>query len=117
MTWQKALPVITSIGIILLVAALRDRSRVVAAIIATMPINVPLALWVVASGSNQDVLVTVDFMRSVLISLIPSTAWLVIVFLAIRAGWSLWLAIGAGYGMWVVLIAAMFWLGWLTWPK
>jgi hypothetical protein len=28
----------------------------------------------------------------------------------------MWQAIGAGYGVWVVLIAIMFWLGWLTVP-
>ena len=47
MNVQKLLPVATSIGIIVLVAILRERSRTLAAIFATMPINMPLAIWAV----------------------------------------------------------------------
>jgi hypothetical protein len=44
MSLPKTLPVLTSIAVILLVAVLRERSRTVAALLATMPINIPLAL-------------------------------------------------------------------------
>lgn len=115
--WPKIIPVVTSIAVILLVAALRERSRALAAVLATMPINIPLALWVVSSGSNNDTQIMADFARSLLITLIPSWAWLLVVFVAIRAGWNLWLAIGAGYGVWAMLIAILFWLGILVWPK
>jgi len=117
MTWQKAFPVLASILILLLVAALRDRSRAVAAVLATMPINVPLALWVVSSGSNNDTQAMSDFVRSLFISLIPSFIWLAIVFVALRAGWSLGASIGAGYGVWVILIGILFRLGILAMPK
>ena len=117
MNFQKTLPVLTSIGLILLVALLRDRSRALAAVLATMPINVPLALWVVASGSNHDPQVMASFVRSLIISLIPSFIWLGVVFMAIRAGWNLWVAIGAGYGVWAVLIVGLFWLRLLELPK
>ena len=117
MTLQKAFPVLTSILIILFVAALRDRSRAVAAVLATMPINVPLALWVVSSGSNNDPQAMSDFVRSLLISLVPSFIWLVIVFVTVRAGWSLWASIGAGYVVWAILIGSLFRLGILAMPK
>lgn len=111
MSLQKTFPVITSIAIILIVAVLRDRSRALAAVLATMPINVPLALWIVSSSSGADSKQMADFVRSLLITLIPTFIWLGIVFLAIRAGWSLVAAIGAGYGVWAVLIAGLFMLG------
>ena len=117
MSFQKTFPVITFIIIILIVAALRDRSRALAAVLATMPINVPLALWVISSSSSGDPKQMVEFTRSLIISLIPTFIWLGIVFLAIRAGWSLFAAIGAGYGVWAVLIAGLFMLGVLNWPK
>lgn len=117
MTWQKAFPVATSILIILLVAILRDRSRAAAAVLATMPINIPLALWVVSSGSNDDPKVMSDFVRSLMITLLPSWVWLLIVFVGIRAGWNLWAAVGAGYGVWGILVAALFWLKILAMPK
>jgi len=116
MNFQKLVPVFTSIAIILLVAVLRERSRPMAAVLATMPINIPLALWVISTGSGGDVKVLADFVRSLIIGLIPSFIWLGVVFFAVRAGWNVFVAIGAGYGVWVVLIAGLFWLGVLKWP-
>jgi uncharacterized membrane protein (GlpM family) len=117
MSFQKLFPVVASIAIIIVVAILRERSRAVAAVIATMPINVPLALWVVSSSAGTDARQMADFVRAMLISLIPSLIWLGVVFLAVRAGWNLWVAIGAGYGVWAVLIAGLFAAGALTMPK
>lgn len=117
MSFQKLFPVLTSIAIIILVALLRDRSRAVAAVLATMPINIPLALWVVSSGSGNDPQVMSDFVRSLLISLIPSFIWLGVVFLAVRAGWNLLVVLGAGYIVWGALIMGLFWFGVLAWPK
>lgn len=117
MSIQKTLPVLASIAIILLVAVLRERSRAAAAVLATMPINIPLALWVVSSGSGGDARVMADFVRSLISSLIPSFVWLGVVFFAVRAGWGVLPAIGAGYGVWAVLIAGLFWLGLLQWPR
>ena len=117
MSFQRSLPVVASIGIILLVAVLRERSRTVAAVVATMPINVPLALWVVASGLDGNSRILADFMRAALISLAPSILWLGIVFLAFRADWGLWPAIGMGYAAWLGLLAGLFFAGVLQWPR
>jgi uncharacterized membrane protein (GlpM family) len=117
MSLPKTLPVLTSIAVILLVAVLRERSRAVAAVLATMPINIPLALWVVSSGSGGDARVTAEFVRSLIVSLIPSLIWLGVVFFAVRSGWGLAPAIGAGYGVWAVLTVGLFWLGILQWPR
>ncbi len=117
MSPQKILPVLTSIAIILVVAVLRDRSRAAAAVLATMPINIPLALWVVASGSGDDPAVVVDFTRPLGVSLAPSFIWLGVVCVALRAGWGVLPAIGAGYAVWAVLIAGLFWFGVLAWPR
>jgi hypothetical protein len=117
MSPQKVLPVLTSIAIILVVAVLRDRSRAAAAVLATMPLNIPLALWVVASGAGEDPVVVADFTRSLVVGLVPSFIWLGVVFVAVRAGWGVLPAIGAGYAVWVVLIAGLFWFGVLAWPR
>lgn len=117
MSIQKTLPILASIAIILLVAALRERSRAAAAVLATMPINIPLALWVVSSGSGGDTRVLAEFARSLIVSLIPSFVWVGVVFFAVRAGWGVLPAIGAGYGVWAVLMAGLFWLGMLQWPR
>lgn len=66
MTYQKALPVVVSICIILAVAYLRNRSRTLAVILGTMPINLPLALWVTFGGSGASQEEIVAFVRSLL---------------------------------------------------
>ena len=117
MSIQKTLPVLASVAIILLVAVLRERSRAAAAVLATMPINIPLALWVVSSGSGGDARVMADFVRSLIAGLIPSFIWLGVVFFAVRAGWGVLPAVGAGYGVWAVLIVGLSWIGTLQWPR
>jgi len=115
--WQRTLPVLISIGIILAVAFLRDRSRTLAAILAVMPINIPLALWVIASGADGDPQVIGNTIRAMFIGLIPGFVWLGVVLLLVRAGWMILPAIGLGYAIWAVLIAGLFWLGVLSIPQ
>lgn len=101
--WQKILPVLISIGIIILVAVLRNQSRTIAAIAATMPINIPLAIWIFNAGvspSEPDALV--HFIESMMIGLIPGVIFLFVAYLAARAGWSTLPIILAGYAAWAV---------------
>ena len=119
MNLQKILPVATSIGIILLVAVLRERSRTLAAIFATMPINMPLAIWVVASGVGDEQLNPVIELltRNMIIGFIPTFIWLGVVYFAMRAGWELIPAILTGYTVWTALIAVAFATGLMVWPR
>ncbi|MCE7980247.1 MAG: hypothetical protein DYG89_03575 [Caldilinea sp. CFX5] len=106
MNLQKVLPIITSIVIILIVAVLRERSRTLAAILGTMPINMPLVMWIIWSTPDTTQPIMLGFVRSLIIGMVPTMLWLAIVFLALRGGWNLWLAIGSGYVAWGVLLAA-----------
>ena len=51
---DKAVTVILSVVIVVLVAVVQERSRTLAAIIATMPLTAPLAMWIVFSASRGD---------------------------------------------------------------
>ena len=114
MNVQKALPVVASIVIILVVAFLRDRSKTLATIFVTMPINMPLALWVLVSNGPEDSTVLANYVRSLVIGLVPAFIWLGIVYVCLRLGWSLLGSIGAGYAVWAVLMAGLWALGLLT---
>jgi hypothetical protein len=110
---QKTLPVITSIAIIIAVAILRDRSKTLAAILATMPINIPLALWVVfGTGSHEQRDVEL-FVRALLPGIIATTVWIAVVFVALHFGMRLLPAVGIGYVVWGVLIFVFIQLGWI----
>ncbi len=114
MNWQRLLPTLTSIAIILLITLLRDKSRLLAAIIAVTPINIPLALWVI-SGSTGDAPVDLaGYSWAMFVGLIPVFLWLLIAFLAFRAGWSLWATFGAAYLAWAILLGLGMAAGWVS---
>ncbi|MDX2140537.1 MAG: hypothetical protein SF123_20810 [Chloroflexota bacterium] len=109
--WGRVLPVIVSILIILLVAVLRDQSRVLAVILATMPINIPLALWVISSGSTFQQTDFVPITRGLIFGLIPALAFTAILYFAARAGWSLVPMLAAGYAGWAIMLLIGYALG------
>ncbi len=115
--WPKVLPVLVSIAIILLVAYLRDRSRGAAVILATMPINLPLALWVTFGGDSSDQAAMTTFVRSLLWGLAATGLWLAAVYLMVRTGGGLLRAIGAGYLLWGVAVTMLFVLRIISLPQ
>lgn len=114
MSLAKAAPVIISILIILTVAFLRERSRTFAVIAGTMPINLPLTLWITFGGSNATQGTISDFARSLLLAMIATMLWVVIVWLATNYGWGLLAAVAAGYAGWGVLVLILISLGYLS---
>ncbi len=116
MNWHRTLPVVASILIILAVAVLRDRSKLLATLFATMPINMPLALWVLASSSDATSTALAEYARLFFISLIPGLIWLGVVYVALRAGWTLPAALLAGYAVWGAIIGVLYALGVLATP-
>lgn len=117
MNTQKILPVATSIALILIIALLRDRSRTLAAVFGTMPLNMPLALWVVFGASDEGPVAAANFARSLLVGLVPTFIWLVVVYFALRAGNSLGIALLIAYAVWAVLMGIAYFTGILTVPK
>lgn len=104
---QRILPVIVSICIIIAVAVLREYSKPLAAIAATMPINIPLGLWIVYAGEKGENTAMVDFSQNVTINMIPTMFFAVVAWVAFRAGWTLIPAILAGYVAWGIALAGL----------
>jgi len=103
--WGKVAPVIVSIIIIIAVAILRQYSRPFAAIAATMPINIPLALWIVSSG--EDTAGMAVFSKTLVFNMIPTVIFIFIAWLAFRAGWTLVPSIVVGYVAWGIGMLGM----------
>lgn len=104
--WERVLPVIVSIGVIITVALLREHSRTFAAIAATMPINVPLALWIVFSA-DHDPTTRAQFSEGLLIGIFPTVIFLIVSWLVVKAGWALVPTIIAGYVAWGMALGAL----------
>lgn len=106
--WGRALPVIVSILIIIAVAVLRQYSRTFAAIAATMPINIPLALWIIYDRSDRAG--NAEFFETLLIGLPATMLFILAAWLAARAGWGLLPVILVGYAAWGVALLLGLWL-------
>ncbi len=100
--WQRVLPVVVSIGIIIAVAILRQYSKTFAAIAATMPINVPLALWIIYSGGSSDAERdgAMRFFETMLVTLPATFVFIVAAYIAARHGFGLAPMILVGYLAW-----------------
>jgi hypothetical protein len=107
-TYRRIAPVLASIAIIIVIAVLRDRSKALAAITATMPINVALGLWLVYVADGTDQATVISFTRSMFAGVVATLIWLVAVWLGARAGWGLGRLLLVGYAAWGLAIGVVF---------
>jgi hypothetical protein len=97
---QDIIPVVLSIVVIILVAVLEKQSKLFAALAATMPLGAPLALWIVYSSNSGSKEAVSQFSLSLVLSLLPTLAFLIAVWFAARSGMKLVPMLLTGYGVW-----------------
>jgi hypothetical protein len=108
-------PVVVSILIIIVIAVARAYSKTLAAITATMPINIMLALWIIYAGEKGDPPTMVRFTGSMVVGVVATLACVVGMWLASRAGWRIVPTITAGYLAWGVTLALIYIMRQLFW--
>ncbi len=101
------LPLVLSFLVLTAVMVLQRSSRLAAALTATMPLTIPLALWIVAAGDQDDPQAMPEFTRGLLWSIWPTVLFVVVIWAASRAGWRLAPTIGAGYLAWGLGVVAI----------
>ncbi len=106
--WSKIIPVLVSIGILIAVAILRQYSRTLAAVAAAMPINIPLAMWVIAAGDDSTHTQLSEFNEAMVINIVPTLIFIIIAWLMTRSGQSLLPTLVVSYGVWAVSMAMVF---------
>lgn len=114
MSFSKNAPIAISILIILTVAYLRNRSRTFAVLAGTMPVNLPLTLWITFAGSNADSSTISGFVRSLFLAMIATMLWVAIVWLATHYGWGLLPAVMGGYFAWGIFVVILINMGYLS---
>jgi hypothetical protein len=107
MKWQEVLPVIISMGVIILVAVLQRQSKLIAAVTATMPVTIPLALWIVYSSSQGDQQSVEKFSQSLVFGIIPTAAFVVALWITARLGLKLVPMIVVAYAVWAGILAVV----------
>lgn len=100
-------PLLISFLVLTAVTVLQRSSRLAAALTATMPLTIPLALWIVAAGEPDDPQAMAEFSRGLLWSIWPTVLFVVVIWAASRAGWRLAPTIGVGYLAWGLGVAAI----------
>jgi hypothetical protein len=105
MKWSEVVPVGVSVLVILSVAILQKQSKLVAAVTATMPVTIPLALWIVYSSNQGERAAMEQFTQSLVIGIVPTVAFVLALWLASRLGLKLVPMIAVGYGTWATVLA------------
>lgn len=106
--FQRYLPVVVSILIIIAIAILREYSRTVAAIAAVMPLNIPLGMWIVYAGADDKRTAMIDFNQAILINIAPTILFMLVAYYVSRHGWDLLPTVVAGYAAWAVGLGVIF---------
>ncbi len=106
--WSRVAPVIISIGIIILIAIVRQYSKTFAAIAATMPLNIPLGMWIVYSGSEDRQAAMIEFSQAAAMNIIPTLVFLIVAWQLSKAGYSVIPTIVVGYLAWAICLGLVF---------
>jgi positive regulator of sigma E activity len=106
--WERFLPVVISICIIISIAILREYSRSFAAVAAVMPVNIPLGLWIVSAGAEDKQKSLTEFSGAVLVNIVPTVIFLLIAWYGSRSGWDLLPIILMGYMGWAISLGLVF---------
>jgi len=102
MSWQEISRILIAFAVIVAVTLLQKQSKLIAAITATMPINVPLAMWILYNSTGGDRSSMREFAQSLALSICPTVGFLLAVWLAFRADMKLGPTLLVGYAVWGV---------------
>jgi len=108
---QRAVTVLLSVLIVILVAVVQERSRHLAAIIATMPLTAPLAMWIVFSASGGDQRQTGDFVGTMVIGSVASLVFVLACWLGFRQAWGFLVTLAFASAFWLLIALIPGWIG------
>jgi hypothetical protein len=97
-TTRQILPVGISILVIIGIALLHAHSKT-AAITTTMPLKIPLAVWIIYSVEGSGPMT--NFTGSLLVGMVATSIFTVVLWLAARSGMGILPMFGVAYLAWV----------------
>ncbi len=108
MKLNEILPVGLSIIVLITVALLQRQSKVAAGITATMPVTIPLALWIVYSSTRGERKTLEQFTGGLVSGIIPTAMFVVAIFVSTRLGLKLLPTILVSYLTWALTLGVVF---------
>jgi len=110
-TPERAVTVLLSVLVVVLVAVVQERSRHLAAILATMPLTAPLAMWIVFSASRGDQRQTADFVGSMVIGSVASLLFVLACWFGLRQEWGFLVTVALASTIWLLVVLVPRWIG------
>jgi len=108
---ERTVTVLLSVVVVVLVAVVQERSRHLAAIIATMPLTAPLAMWIGFSASRGDQRQTADFVGSMVIGSVASLLFVLACWFGLRGEWGFLISLAFGSTIWFLIVLVPRWIG------
>jgi len=102
---ERIVPVVLSVLVIVIVAIVQERSRHLAAVVATMPLTAPLAMWIVYSASRGDGRQTADFAGSMIVGTSASLVFVLACWFGFRQAWSFGATLALASAIWVAVVS------------
>ena len=106
--WEKVIPVIISIIVIIAVAIISEYSKTLASITAVMPIGIPLGMWVAVAGKDNPGEFLGEFSGLIAINMIPTLFFIAAAWWIARSGNGLVPTVTGGYIVWAISLAILF---------
>jgi hypothetical protein len=102
---DRVIPVVLSVLVIVLVAIVQERSRHLAAIIATVPLTAPLAMWIVFVSSRGDQRQTADFVGSMVLGFAASLVFVLVCWIGLWQAWGFTATLVLAAAIWLALVS------------
>jgi hypothetical protein len=96
--------ILVGYALITAVAVISDRSRALAGIVATAPINIPIILWIIWGKSEGDYTNIQDVTRSMLTGIVSTACFIALCWFGFNRRWSFVTTLTVGYLVWAVVV-------------
>jgi hypothetical protein len=100
----KVYQLILSMGVLTAVAMVGERHRDVAGLLAAMPLQIPLAIWILYSNTGGNLEQTTEFARAAFFGIIPTAIFCLAAWAALSRGTRLPHVYLLAYAIWVVSV-------------
>jgi len=104
MTTTKLCQLGLAMVILVTVAFIGEHYRSIAGIVTAMPLQIPLAMWIVYTSTSGNTSQTSEFARAAFFGIIPTGIFCLICWFTLSKGWSLARVLFLSYGVWFAAV-------------
>lgn len=90
--------------ILFVVAFIGERYRNVAGIVTSMPLQIPLAMWIVYTSTGGNTEQTAEFARAAFYGIIPTAVFCAVCWFVLAKSWPFPRVVLMAYGIWFVSV-------------